>query len=114
MWERYTAAASILAYPEARAALAAARRANRLTTRAHQRAVAELGVLHSELAIVGVDDALAQRAGKLADEHALRGFDAVHLAGALALGATETILVTWDRDLSNAAVAADIAVAPAT
>jgi hypothetical protein len=37
----------------------------------------------------------------------------VHLASALALGPDETILATWDRDLSNAAAGAGLAVAPA-
>jgi uncharacterized protein len=84
-----------------------------MTARAHDRAVAELVALNAELVIVGVDEALARRAGELADERALRGYDAVHLASALALGPGETILATWDRDLSNAAVDAGIAVAPA-
>jgi predicted nucleic acid-binding protein len=84
-----------------------------LTARAHHRAVAELDALHAELVIVGVDEALAQRAGEIADERALRGYDAVHLASALALGPGETILATWDRDLSNAAAGAGLAVAPA-
>jgi predicted nucleic acid-binding protein len=74
--------------------------------------VGELNALNAELVIVGVDEALAQRAGELADERALRGYDAVHLASALALGPGETILVTWDRDLSNAAVYTGVAVAP--
>lgn len=113
LWNTYPAACSVLAYPEARAALAAARRARRLTPRAHNRAVAELDALHHEVVIVGVDDALARRAGELADERALRGYDAVHLASALALGPDETILVTWDRDLGNAAVSAGLAIAPA-
>ena len=84
-----------------------------MTARAHDRAVAELDALNAELVIVGVDEALAQHAGELADEGALRGYDAVHLASALALGAGDTILVTWDSDLSNAAVGAGVAVAPA-
>jgi len=84
-----------------------------LTARAHHRAVAELDALHGELVIVGVDEALAQRAGEIADERALRGYDAVHLASALALGPGETILATWDRDLSTAAVDAGLAIAPA-
>jgi len=83
-----------------------------LTARAHDRAVAELDALNAELVIVGVDEALARRAGELADERALRGYDAVHLASALALGAGEAILVTWDRVLSNAAVGTGLAVAP--
>jgi predicted nucleic acid-binding protein len=84
-----------------------------LTARAHDRAVAELNALNAELVIVGVDEALAQRAGELAGERALRGYDAVHLASALALGPGDTILATWDRDLSNAAVDTGLAVAPA-
>jgi predicted nucleic acid-binding protein len=84
-----------------------------LTARAHDRAVAELDALTGELVLVGVDEALAQRAGGLADERALRGYDAVHLASALALGPGETILATWDRDLSNAGAGAGLAVAPA-
>lgn len=75
--------------------------------------MAELDALNTPLMSLGVDEALARHAGELADEHALRGYDALHLASALALGATETILVTWDRDLSNAAVGAGLAVAPA-
>jgi uncharacterized protein len=113
LWDSYPAASSVLAYPEARAALAAARRAGRLTARTHDRALAELDVVNAELVIVGVDEALARRAGELADERALRGYDAVHLASALALGPGDTILVTWDRDLSNAAAGAGLAVAPA-
>jgi predicted nucleic acid-binding protein len=113
LWDSYPAASSVLAYPEARAALAAARRARRLTARAHGRAVAELDALNAELVIVGVDAALARRAGELADERALRGYDAVHLASAFALGSGETILVTWESDLSNAAAGAGLAVAPA-
>ena len=83
-----------------------------MTARAHDHAVVELDALNTELVIVGVDEALARRAGELADERALRGYDAVHLASALALGTGETILVTWDRSLSNAAVDAGLAVAP--
>jgi uncharacterized protein len=75
--------------------------------------VAELGALNAELVIVGVDEELAQHAGELAYERALRGYDAVHLASALALGPGETILATWDRDLGNAAVDTGLAVAPA-
>jgi predicted nucleic acid-binding protein len=113
LWDSFPGASSVLAYPEARAALAAARRAKRLTARAHDRAVSELDALDAELLIVGIDEALAHRAGELADERGLRGYDAVHLASALALGTGDTVVVTWDRDLSNAAVVAGLAVAPA-
>jgi hypothetical protein len=48
-------------------------------------AASVLDTLNTELVIVGVDEALAQRAGELADERALRGHEAVHLASALGL-----------------------------
>jgi hypothetical protein len=70
-----------------------------------------LDALSAELVIVGVDEALAHCAGELADERGLRGHEAVH--SALVLGPGETIVVTGDRDLSNAAVGAGLAVAPA-
>jgi hypothetical protein len=60
------------AYPEACAALAAARRAGRVTA-AHDPAVAELAALKAELVIVGVDEALARCASELTDDCALRG-----------------------------------------
>jgi predicted nucleic acid-binding protein len=68
--------------------------------------------LHAELVIVGIDDALARRAGALSEQFALRGYDAVHLASALAL-ATETTVVSWDRELRAAAAASGCALAPA-
>jgi predicted nucleic acid-binding protein len=68
--------------------------------------------LQGELVLVGIDGPLAWRAGELAEEHELRGHDAVHLASALALG-TDTTLVTWDEDLKRAAAQSGCAVAPA-
>jgi uncharacterized protein len=112
LWNEHPAASSILAYPEGRAALAAARRGRRLTPRAYSHALAEFEALNDELAIVGVDAELSRRAGDLAEHLKLRGHDAIHLASALALGAADTVLVTWDRDLSSAAVEAGLATAP--
>jgi uncharacterized protein len=109
---RLRAASSILCYPEGRAALAAARRGRRLGATEHGRARKEFESLQSELALVGIDGALARRAGELAEKLELRGYDAVHLASALALGA-DTTLVTWDKDLKRAAARSGCAVAPA-
>ncbi len=98
----YPAASSILAYPEGRAALAAARRLNRLGKREHQKAVTAFEEIFGELVGIGVDDGLAARAGEHAEDLGLRGYDAVHLATALELGDEEVVLVTWDRDLARA------------
>jgi predicted nucleic acid-binding protein len=55
---------------------------------------------------------LARRAGELAAEHQLRGYDAVHVASALRLG-DQTTLITSDQRLQHAAIATGLAVAPA-
>jgi predicted nucleic acid-binding protein len=113
LWgSRHRATSSILSYPEGRAALAAARRGGRLSASGHGRARAEFESLHSELLLVGVDAPLARQAGQLAEELELRGYDAVHLASALALG-SGTALVSWDEELRHAATERGCAVAPA-
>jgi predicted nucleic acid-binding protein len=99
----YPAASSILAYPEGRAALAAARRLDRLGEDEHREALAAFEELYAELATVGVDQELAARAGGYAEDLGLCGYDAVHLTTALELGDEEVVLVTWDRELARAA-----------
>jgi uncharacterized protein len=115
--ELWTAAnlrvASHLVYPEARAALAAAERAGRLDRRGLRRAVAELDAATASMSLVGVDDLLAREAGRLAEEHGLRGYDAVHLATALSGEDPELLIVTWDRGLARAALQSGHPVAPA-
>jgi predicted nucleic acid-binding protein len=43
----------------------------------------------------------------------LRGYDAVHLASALAIDSPDVVLATWDRALAAAAVEEGLAVVPA-
>jgi len=113
LWETgYPAASSILVYPEGRAALAAARRAGRLTANEHSRVLQDFEALRDELLLVGIDEPLAQHAGELAEDLGLHGFDAVHLASALALRA-DTTFITWDSELGRAAMRSGCAVAPA-
>lgn len=107
----HPAAASILANPEGRAALTAARRRARLTKALHARALTEFEDLCGELISIGIDEELARRAGGLAEDFELRGYDAVHLASALALGEGDAVMVTWDADLRRAAERAGLAVA---
>ena len=113
LWNaRQPAASSILAYPEARAALAAARRAGRLTPTGYRKALEDFETTHSELLILAIDDRLAKHAGELAGGMGLRGYDAVHLASSLALG-PDTTVITWDLELNRAADDCGLAVAPA-
>lgn len=109
----HAAAASMLVYPEGRAALAAARRDGRLGEREHARALTDFEDVVADLALIGVDEPLARRAGALAEEFELRGYDAVHLATALALGENVVALATWDGDLAEAAIKAGLPIAPA-
>jgi len=113
LWDtQLRAASSMLCYPEGRAALAAGRRARRLSKSSHGRALEQFELLYSELVLVGIDAQLARQAGELSETLQLRGYDAVHLASALALG-SDTALVTWDRDLKRAAELSGCAVASA-
>lgn len=109
----HPAISSILSYPEGRAALAAAQRGGRLTGAAHRRALADFESLQGELSLVGIDTQLAREAGQLAEQFALRGYDAVHLASALSAGDAIT-LVSWDHDLRHAATHNRCAIAPPT
>jgi hypothetical protein len=112
LWSSPVAAASsILSYPEGVAALAAARRAERLSAIAHRRARDEFDALHGEITLLGMDAQLAHDAGDLAERLGLRGYDAVHLASTLALD-TDATMVSWDEDLRRAAARSGCGVAP--
>lgn len=93
---------SVLLYPEARAAVAQARRTRRLTLRQRDFSVAALHDLMDAVALVVPDRTIAWNAGALAQRYDLRGYDAMHLASALSVGA-ETRFVTSDHRLAVAA-----------
>ena len=52
---------------------------------------------------IAVTGSLVQRAGDLAEEHGLRGFDAVHLASFEEIADDPTVFVAADRQLIAAA-----------
>lgn len=94
---------SLLLYPEARAALARALRAGRLDPHRALTARRRVEALWAALDRVELTEALAQRAGDLAERCRLRGYDAVHLASLEHLGRDETVLVSADEELLGAA-----------
>jgi predicted nucleic acid-binding protein len=96
-------ASSVLLYPEARAALKRAARERRLTPPQLRSATFAFERLWAQIARIGVTTALARRAGALADEQDLRGYDAVHLASAEWLRSDELVFVAADRELGAAA-----------
>ncbi|NOY55756.1 MAG: type II toxin-antitoxin system VapC family toxin [Actinobacteria bacterium] len=91
-----------LVYPEARAALARAHRLGRITSRRLQSAVVQLDRLLDQLDVVEITARLARRAGELAEHQSLRGYDAVHLAGAELINSRDTVLVAGDTRLCDA------------
>jgi predicted nucleic acid-binding protein len=114
LWDRAdSVASSQLVYPEARAAAASAFRTGRIDARTLRSAVRAIDDLYAELRVTGLDEALAQFAGELAELHGLRGYDAVHLASAIAIQDAALVMVTWDRDLADATVSCGYAVVPA-
>ncbi len=113
LWDRASSVVSgQLAYPEARAAAAAAHRNGRLDATQLRAAVRAIDEIYGELTKVSVDAALAKAAGELAERRALRGYDAVHLASALSIDDPDVVLATWDRALADAAGQEGLAVAP--
>lgn len=112
LWDAADRVASArLIYPEARAALAQARRLDRLTGRQLRSVVRELDERYDQLDLVEFDGALARHSGDLAELHSLRGYDAVHLAAAERLRDQDLVLVAGDIALLDAAVAAGLATA---
>jgi predicted nucleic acid-binding protein len=71
-----------IAYVEAAAAVAQARRLGRLRRSVQRKAIALLEETWSQMQIVEVDQVLMHRAGVLAKAQSLRGYDATHWAGA--------------------------------
>ena len=93
-----------LLYVEARTALARAHRLERVTARQHRDAVAKLDRLYGELHVIEIAELLVRAAAALAEAHALRGYDAVHLAAARQLAADgDLVFVSGDRTLIAAA-----------
>ncbi|MCY3952950.1 MAG: type II toxin-antitoxin system VapC family toxin [bacterium] len=107
------AVSSRLLYVEARAALARAQRLGRLSLDDSAASVESLDEIASEIASVEVTEGLVRTAGRLAEEEGLRGYDAVHLAAALAVAGTDTVFISGDRELLAAAARLGLAVAQA-
>lgn len=78
-------ATSRIAYAEARAAFARKRRDRGLSRADYRTVVRDLDQDWPEYFIVDVSENVVQAAGVLAESHALRGADAIHLASAVTL-----------------------------
>ena len=78
-------ATSRIAYVEARAAFAGKLREHGLTIKEYRRIIQDLDQDWGSYFIVDVSDTLVKLAGLFAEKHALRGFDAIHLASGVVL-----------------------------
>ncbi len=84
--EARVVAVSEIGYVEARSALARKEREGSFSTDEHDEAVAQLQQDYTEVYLSRpITGDLVARAGELARKHALRAYDAVHLATALVL-----------------------------
>ena len=97
----------LIAYAELRAALAKAQRMNRLT--AEQKAVL-LPVIEQDwetLNVILPTEMLIKRAGNLADQFGLRGYDSIHLAAAEAISLQimpqPLVFACFDKHLNESA-----------
>jgi predicted nucleic acid-binding protein len=96
-------ATSRVAHPEVRAALAAARRSNRLDADLHLAAKAAWDELRASIRLVELTADVEAMAAELAEDHGLSGFDAIHLSSALVLSELDVVVATWDVRLHRAA-----------
>lgn len=90
-----------IGYAEARAALASMHRNGRLDDGSLRTARVQLDALWEQIDVVAVTTEIVHAAGDLADDEGLRGYDAVHLASAIA--AQATVVATADTRLLEAA-----------
>ena len=107
------AVSSRLAYPEVRAALAAAGRNCVLDDASLARCERDWEQFWAGIRPVELTESVQMAAGELAKRHGLRGADAVHLASALQLDIPGLIVAAWDQRLVSGAVAENLSVAPA-
>jgi len=110
IWDEPDVLATVrVAHVEARAALAAAQRQRRISPAVCRSATSGLEMLWTQMSVVEIDEDLMRMGGNLATTYGLRGYDAVHLAGAHLVGAD--VFSSADRRLCDAASSAGFHVA---
>lgn len=102
-------ATSLLAYPETRATLARAHRDKRLGLSDFRQTLAQFQQDWASYMVLDTHHTLMLHAGELAERHALRGADAIHLASAIQLmhdiqsSSTPMTFLAFDVPLTRAA-----------
>jgi predicted nucleic acid-binding protein len=97
-------ATAAIGYVELRAALATAIRNGRIPPERRADAAIDAERLWASVAEVPIEAVLIRRAGDLAEQQRLRGYDAVHLAALQSFGGPgDVVFACWDDDLRRAA-----------
>jgi predicted nucleic acid-binding protein len=107
-------ATSILSYAEARAALSRKFREKGMAEKEYGRVKKELDTDWEHYFVLSLANELVKSAGDLSEKHALRGFDALHLASAVEIKRLTSLPVTFsssDARLRSAAQAEGLTVA---
>jgi uncharacterized protein len=85
----------------------------RISTAQLRSRLAELERLWKAIYVHATNESLLAQAAESARAHALRAYDAVHLAGALSFGSGEDLdFACWDRELRSAAAKHGFALIP--
>ncbi len=108
-------AASVVAYPEARAAFARLRAQGISTDAKHRQRLAQLNLDWENLLRIELAPSVVRTAGDLAEVYGLRGFDSIHLASALWLKektSTAFCFAVFGQRLRAAAERAGLVVVP--
>ena len=104
-------ATSLVAYAEARAGFARRFRERAFTANEYRLLLSSLNEDWGNYLILKVTNELVRRAGDLAEKHALRGFDAIHLSSAVSLCQDFSAPVVFscsDRKLQKASELEDL------
>lgn len=102
-WDRATTIVSTsLAYVETHAALAQARRQGRLDEAEWRTALQTFATRWDDVIYLSPSDEILDLAAEFTAAQALRGYDAVHCATALAVASDDFVAVSGDRELLRA------------
>lgn len=104
-----------IGYVEAKAAFARAVHGGRVVRRRHQGMVADFEQDWSRYLVMAMSEQVIRHAGRLAEVHRLRAYDAVHLAAALQIRAHASEGITFlgfDDELNRAAKAEGLTLTP--
>lgn len=102
---------SRITFVEAHAAVAAAERSGRVDSPRAKAARTRLGEMWADAFIIEVGAELTYAAAACAKEFGLRGFDAIHCASAMTIGAVDVLAVSGDQALLGGWLRSGLAVA---